>query len=84
MNRVIIKIKKENNILIKLSSYGINIYNVVTEKDYYLLEVLGSDLDKIPKYFKYKIVKNDTISGIKSFIKRNKINILIFLGGILF
>lgn len=84
MNRVIIKIKKENNILLKLSSYGINIYNVSQNKDYYVLEVLGSDIAKIPKYIKYKIVKNDTISRIKSFIKRNKINILIFLGGILF
>ena len=78
MNRVIIKIKKENNILIKLSSYGINIYNVVTEKDYYLLEVLGSDLDKIPKHIKYKIVKNDIISRIKSFIGKNKISKKMF------
>ena len=50
MNRVLIKIRKKNNILIKLSSYGINIYNVNNTKDYYLLEVLGSDLD--PNFFR--------------------------------
>ena len=84
MNRVIIKIKRENNILLKLSSYGINIYNVNNTKDYYVLEVLGSDLAKIPKYIKYKIIRNDSISRFRSFVKKNKINILIFLGGILF
>ncbi len=84
MNRVIIKIKSSSNVLFKLVSYGINIYNVKDEKDYYIIEVLKSDLDKIPKYFKYKIVKGDILTSFKKFIWDNRINIIIFLGGFLF
>ena len=84
MHKVLIKIESNSTILFKLASSGLNILNIKEEKNYYLIEVLKDDLSKIPKYLKYKLVKPDLISRLKTFISTNKINIALFLGGLIF
>ncbi len=79
MNDIIIITKSPERVIKHLNRLNINIYNINYQKDKITLKIALKDLNKIDKYYNYKIIKEYGIKEYKSYIKKHKINIIYFL-----
>ncbi len=75
--------KDYNRVLVKLHLIGINLLEIKVQDNYLYIKVYKNDVEKINKYYKFKIYKKTGFNLLMDKIKHNWIFMIALIGGAL-